>query len=559
MKMRLLSISTLLVIVACGGPAKKDDVAGKVDQNQLFSQYRAYDHFVKGDLYEQAGDYNSAADEYRKALIFDPASAEIRRSLSDVYFRQRKFTESAVVRSEIPDRTIDDYNFIGDCLRFANDFAGAADFYKRSLKLDQTQLIIRKYLAGILYHLGDSKAAERHYKKAVDYSAEKIEAYMELASFYIRISENEKAQKAYAKALGENPDDLRPLIGSAALYVSDGDTVKADSIFNSLIDDNWEDPHFLGSLLPAFFSSERIELATKTSGRIAELLPDDIDALNRYAYLLFGSARYEEAESVFVAMEEKGTANEVILYYHGRIKQFNAEFAEAEVFYHRALAVNDTLTDAWINLGLVTDAQDDYKGALNIMQNAYEKIPWDTTTIVYYTSVIHSRNEEFELARDGYSRLLASYPENIDFRFNLGASYERLGEFEKAETEFKLILEKTPENALVLNYLGYMYADRGIKLKKALKMIKLAISRDPENGAFLDSYAWVLYKLGRYDDALVQMKKALDSDRSDPILFDHHGDILAALENTENARESWEKALELDPENQGIKAKLDGR
>jgi tetratricopeptide (TPR) repeat protein len=288
-------------------------------------------------------------------------------------------------------------------------------------------------------------------------------------------------------------------------------------------------------------------------------LPDDNDARHRYAYLLFGGGRYEEAESVFVAMEEKGTANEVILYYHGRIKQFNAEFAEAEVFYRRALAVNDTLTDVWVNLGLVTDAQDDYQGALNIMQNAYEKIPWDTTTIMYYTSVIHSRNEKFELARDGYSRLLASYPENIDFRFNLGASYERLGEFENAETEFKLILEKTPENALVLNYLGYMYADRGINLKKALEMIKKAISQDPENGAFLDSYAWVLYKLGRYDDALVQMKKALDSDRNDPILFDHQGDILAALEDPQQARESWEKALELDPDNQGIKAKLDAR
>ncbi len=559
MKTRLLSISALLFITACAGPAKKSDVAVESDQKRLFSQYRAYDHFVKGDLYEQAGDFNSAADSYRKALIFDPASVEIRRSLSNVYFRLRKYTEAAVVRSEIPERTIEDYNFIGNCLRFANDFAGAADFYDRSLELDQSQLQIRKYLAGLLYRLGDHKGAERHYKKAIEYSAEKVEAYMELASFYLRLSENEKAQKTYKKAIEENPHDLRPIIAAASLYASDGDTMKADSIFTSLIDDNRDDPDILGSILPALFTSERIELATSTSGRIAELLPDDRDALHRYAYLLFGSGQYEEAESLFVAMEEKGTANEVILYYHGRLRQFDGEFSEAEGFYRKALAENDTLTDAWVNLALVTDAQDDYQGALDIMQNAYEKMPWDTTTLVYYTSVIHSRNEKFDLARDGYSRLLESYPENIDFRFNLGASYERLGEFENAETEFKLILEKTPENALVLNYLGYMYADRGINLKKALKMIKKAVAHEPDNGAFLDSYAWVLYKLGRYDDALAQMEKALDSDRNDPILFDHHGDILAALDNPGQARDSWEKALELDPENLEIKTKLDVR
>ncbi len=90
-------------------------------------------------------------------------------------------------------------------------------------------------------------------------------------------------------------------------------------------------------------------------------------------------------------------------------------------------------------------------------------------------------------------------------------------------------------------------------------MIEDAVSIDPENGAFLDSYAWVLFKLGRYDEALVQMKEALKHDESDAILYDHQGDIYAALTSHELARESWEKALEIEPDNEEIKAKLNPR
>lgn len=557
MKIRLLlPILPLVLAVACGGSARKGDVSEGGDQGDSFSSYRAYEHFVKGDLFEQARDYASAAEEYHKALIFDPSSAQIRRSLSDVYFRMRKFTEAAVVRSEIPDRTVDDYNFIGDCLRYANDLGGSADFYRRSLELDPDQLMVREYLAGILYHLGDYKGAEKHYREAVNYSSDKAEAYLNLASFYVRISENKKAQEAYEKAMQEDGDDLRPAIASAALYASEADTIRADSIFSSIIEKNREDVEVLNLLLPALFSSERIDLATRVSARIAALIPDDIDAQHRYGFLLFGGGRYQQAESVFVSLENSGVANEIALYYHGRIRQFDSDFASAEDYFRRVLAVNDTIADAWINLALVTNEMEDYPRALDIMQQAYEKVPWDSTSIVYYTSIIHSRNQKFELAREGYLRLVDSYPDNLDFRFNLGAAYERLGEFEKAETEFEYVLERSPENALALNYLGYMYADRGIKLKDALKMIKKAVQLDPENGAFLDSYAWVLYKLERYDEALVQMRKAMEFEAEDAVLFDHQGDILAALNDVDQARQSWEKALELDPDNTEIKAKI---
>ncbi len=557
--MKTVNITILIllsIILACGGAAKKQAPAADPGAPDSFSAYRAYDHFVRGDLYEQAGNFEAAIDEYRKALIYDPGSVEIRRSLSEIYSRQRKFTEAAVLRSEIEQKEARDYNFIGDCLRYDNDLEGAADFYRRSLETDSTQYLTRIYLAGMLYHLGDYGGAERNFKTAVKYSSSKVEGYLELASFYLKIAENEKALETYRNALDEDPDDIRPALGAAGLCFSSGDTATADSICLSLMEKNRDSVQSLNSLISAFYALDRLDLAEKAAKRTAELLPNDVDMQRRYAFTLFGNGNFAAAESVMVALDNRDMANGLIYYYLGRLVQRREDFSAAEDYFKKSVAFDDTITYSWINLAVVTDAQGRYEEAIEIMHRAYDKIPADSLEVMYYTAIIHSRNERYDLARDGYLRLTESQPDNIDIRFNLAASYERLGQFKEAEREFYWIMERAPDHALALNYLGYMYADKGIKLDEALPMIEKAVSIDPENGAFLDSYAWVLYKLGRYDEALVQMKEALKYDQSDAVLYDHQGDIYTALTSHELAKESWIKALEIDPDNKEIKAKL---
>ena len=557
--MKTVNITILIllsIILACGGAAKKQAPGADKEGPDPFSAYRAYDHFVRGDLYEQAGNFEAAIDEYRKALIYDPGSVEIRRSLSEIYSRQRKFTEAAVLRSEIEQKEARDYNFIGDCLRYDNDLDGAADFYRRSLETDSTQYMTRIYLAGMLYHLGDYSGAERNFKTAVKYSSSKVEGYLELASFYLKIAENEKALETYRNALDEDPDDIRPALGAAGLCFSSGDTTTADSICLSLMEKNRDSVQSLNSLISAFYALDRLDLAEKAAKRTAELLPNDVGMQRRYAFTLFGNGNFAVAESVMVALDNRDMANGLIYYYLGRLVQRREDFSAAEDYFKKSVAFDDTITYSWINLAVVTDAQGRYEEAIDIMHRAYDKIPADSLEVMYYTAIIHSRNERYDLARDGYLRLTKSQPDNIDIRFNLAASYERLGQFDDAEREFYWIMERAPDHALALNYLGYMYADKGIKLDEALQMIEKAVSLDPKNGAFLDSYAWVLYKLGRYDEALVQMKEAIKYDQSDAILYDHQGDIYTALTSHELAKESWIKALEIDPDNKGIKAKL---
>jgi Tfp pilus assembly protein PilF len=142
------------------------------------------------------------------------------------------------------------------------------------------------------------------------------------------------------------------------------------------------------------------------------------------------------------------------------------------------------------------------------------------------------------------------------FYFQLGSTYERTQKFKEAETYFRKALDLAPDFAEALNYLGYMWAERGENLEEAHRMIEKAVRSEPKNAAFLDSLAWVLYKMDRPKEALKFLLQAVEqSQEPDPTLWDHLGDIYASLKQTDKARQAWQKSLALEP-NPQIEQKL---
>ena len=108
-----------------------------------------------------------------------------------------------------------------------------------------------------------------------------------------------------------------------------------------------------------------------------------------------------------------------------------------------------------------------------------------------------------------------------------------------------------------MNYMGYMWVENGLRLQEARVLIEKALKLEPKNGAFLDSMAWVLFRLGKPKEALPWMLKALENTpEPDPTLYDHLADIRLAMGDTAHAVEAWKKALKIEP-NVEIQKKLD--
>jgi Tfp pilus assembly protein PilF len=127
--------------------------------------------------------------------------------------------------------------------------------------------------------------------------------------------------------------------------------------------------------------------------------------------------------------------------------------------------------------------------------------------------------------------------------FMLGAIYEREKKFDLAEEQFRKVLDVNPNNAAVLNYYGYMLADRGVRLDEAIAMIQKAVKLDPNNGAYLDSLGWAYYKQNRLAEAEEYLRKAAERQSHDPTILGHLGDVYMKLGQTERAANCWERAL----------------
>jgi len=147
------------------------------------------------------------------------------------------------------------------------------------------------------------------------------------------------------------------------------------------------------------------------------------------------------------------------------------------------------------------------------------------------------------MGRAGDTNLLTHF-----LYFQLGSTYERIQNYDDAEKYFRKCLALSPDFGAGLNYLGYMWADRGVHLPEAREMIEKAVKLEPKNAAFLDSLGWVLFKLEKPRDALPYMLQALENSREpDSTLYDHLGDIYSSLHEPAKAREAWQKAVTLEP------------
>lgn len=131
--------------------------------------------------------------------------------------------------------------------------------------------------------------------------------------------------------------------------------------------------------------------------------------------------------------------------------------------------------------------------------------------------------------------------------FSRGASRERQGNWPEAETDLKRALELRPDSAMVLNYLGYSWVDRGERLEEAFEMIRRAVMLEPRSGHIVDSLGWAYYRLGDYETAVDYLERAVELLPSDPILNDHLGDAYWRTGRRLEAGFQWRRALSLDP------------
>jgi Flp pilus assembly protein TadD len=159
------------------------------------------------------------------------------------------------------------------------------------------------------------------------------------------------------------------------------------------------------------------------------------------------------------------------------------------------------------------------------------------------------QKDQFDEAAKALEEGISQNPKSADLHFNLGTVYDKLNRFDDVVRVMEIAIKLDPHHADALNYLGYSYAERGVNIDQSLSLTKRAVALKPNNGYYIDSLAWALFKSGLFTEALTEIKRAVSLAGDDPVLYEHLGDIYAKQRNLSDAREAWLRALELDPSN----------
>ncbi len=263
--------------------------------------------------------------------------------------------------------------------------------------------------------------------------------------------------------------------------------------------------------------SENTDINTLAYARMAEYLaPDDADTVLLVASILEGQGQHGLASVEF-----------------DKIARDNPAYLQAELGRAAALVESDRVDAA---IEALQRLAKDYPDRIDV---------WNTLGDTF------RREERFADAAAAYDNAIDNLPgDDAGFwsvYFARGICNERLKKWPAAESDFNKALALSPDQPSVLNYLGYSYLERHEKLDEALGMIERAVAARPDDGAFVDSLGWGLYRLGHYDEAVTQMERAVELMPVDSVVNDHLGDVYWAVGRTREAEFQWSRALSFGP------------
>jgi len=518
-------------------------------------------HFAEGIDFEEDGEMEKALEAYRQVLNVDPGQIELAVRVAALLTRD-------------------------------DDYPSAIDVLKDAVKVHpkapepylELSFIYAKYLKKV-------DQAIEFANKAIALDPQKIDGYQRLFEIYLTAGDEKRAVETLDRAAKMPSDDptfwarLGRLYGSVILKPdakpNPEQTARLNDVFEKAAAKGQDNAAVLKEVGDYFASTQQIKEALPFYLRVLELQPDDANVREKLAtgfVLTNQRARaVETLEAIIQEHPEKYQSYELLAQLHddearalvraNQTDPANAEFKKAAQNYEQSLLINPNHAGTYLRLAeLLLVPLKQSERAVSVLIEGRRRYP-DAPEFAYYLAIALRESKKakdavimFEEALNEAQNAEADFLKPR-FYVEYGAAAQEAGLYDKAAELFHKAIAMDPANAAEpYNYLGYMWAEQNSHLDEAEDAIKRALQLDPENGAYLDSMAWVEYRQGKYDQALENLKRAIENlPREDAVVFEHLGDVYLKLNRVSQALESWQKAKTLDPSNKDLAAKIDGQ
>ncbi len=503
-----------------------------------------------GRLQKVAQNSVEAQNAYKKALEIDPDNEDALTGLAMVYADLGDSTAAADLLKKLAAKnpTPRSLQALAAAYEQMHEYALAAETLRRTLDLNPPNAAeLKRFMAMDLRRAQQYDAALKVYQDLVTEEPNDAESYLRMSNIYTQMRNFAKAREAEDKARAIDPNNLDVRYNEVAILEAEGKTQQAVDRLKEILD-----------------TTAKKNYTKEEKANRAELL-DRLWRLNRVN---------DQTEAAVEALRQMGELD------HDKDAVIEAEIIDTYRLgkdLPKAQREADAALKKWpddrtlhaTHASLLADMGQTDAAAAEMKKLLDGKS--DREIYLQLAQLVYDRGRKFDeegKALDAAEKLSTTKEEKQDVWFQRGAMYERMKKTDLAEAEFRKILEVNPDNAPALNYLGYMLADRNIKLPEALALITKALDIDPNSGAYMDSLGWVYFKMNRLPEAEENLRQALVRTPRDATVHDHMGDVLLRESKVKEAIAQWqlslqefEKSLPADVEPGDVakvKAKLEG-
>lgn len=527
--------------------------------------------FIKGVVAFEEGDAETALDLFTNAMIKLPNEPGIQFALADAYLAigdpaNALYYANQAAKNE-PNNRFYQLKVI-EIHESNGDLNAAIETLQSFIQTQETTVELRYKLADLHAKNGQLEQSNAVYGSIIrQYGTDEPSHYRRYLNFS-QLGQKDSALVELQALSDINPMDTQLRYSVAEMQLSMGNTESAEYTLLTLLERNLNDAAAYRLLVKLYVTNQNEIGLDSLTYRI--LHSDDLGFLPKEQYVRYVISQIEatEQDQRFYGLKKVSEYAKVLIERHpkqsdayvllGSLQNVLNEPLEAKNQFEKAVELNASNQNAWLELVQLYLATGSFSTLIERAGEIDQAVP-ENAFVEYAIGAAHFSTQNYQQAVTWLKK--ATYaPARREFKSVIhtimGDAYYQLDRWESAAEAYDAAIKLDPNNATALNNYAYYLSVRGEKLNEAKLMSKKSLDIEPENPSFLDTYGWILYQNELYDDAKIYIQKAIDAGGGSAEVYEHLGDVNEKLNNLDEAKLWWKKALELEPTRTYLQKKL---
>jgi len=479
MKLRLLRLSILFIaFLFYPGCTLIKSIAPDDEQpvDQLKTENRYY-NYIEAQLHIKKNNLDKAIYYLNKTIESEPEDLYLQKELAILYLLQKDNLKALNIAKDIIDKNPDNIEFLimyGRIKQNLKQIDDAKEAYEKVIANDPAQEKIYLILGNIYMEEGDLGKALKIYKQLIDKYPGCYAGYFFVGKIYAEQGKTVDAEKEFKKALDLEPDLEEARFELIKLYGSLGKKQKTIEIYNEILERNSNNIRAAFELGLLYYKNGMIKESDKLLDELAAKSLSDPEVIRKVAQIYLDKKKYNDAIIVLERMLKSLPGSSDIHYVAGIAYNGINDKEMAIVHLKQVLQGSRFFQNAAMQISFLYRDQGKIGEGINFLENLIKSIP-DKPELMLYLGSFYEENEEFYKAEKMLKRAIEIDPRNTELHFRLGVVYDKWNKKEASIESMKTVISLDPQNANALNYIGYTYAELGINLDEAERLILTAL------------------------------------------------------------------------------------